>query len=116
LEYLSIWLVTNGLLDDISIENVLRFETEYHDFMKRKNPKIIDELSFGQKPNETLIKSLEKSAQEFKKIFLTMATLLILKRRIKTTSNISKTTKAFQMIAASRLKKAQKPQSSKALC
>lgn len=36
-----------------------------------------------------------------------MATLLILKRRIKTTKNISKTTKAFQMIAASRLKKAQ---------
>ena len=36
-----------------------------------------------------------------------MATLLILKRRIKTASNISKTTKAFQMIAASRLKKAQ---------
>lgn len=36
-----------------------------------------------------------------------MATLLVLKRRIKTASNISKTTKAFQMIAASRLKKAQ---------
>lgn len=36
-----------------------------------------------------------------------MATLLILKRRIKTARNISKTTKAFQMIAASRLKKAQ---------
>jgi len=36
-----------------------------------------------------------------------MASLLTLKRRIKTTSNISKTTKAFQMIAASRLKKAQ---------
>jgi F-type H+-transporting ATPase subunit gamma len=36
-----------------------------------------------------------------------MASLLTLKRRIKTASNISKTTKAFQMIAASRLKKAQ---------
>ena len=36
-----------------------------------------------------------------------MANLLILKRRIKTAQNISKTTKAFQMIAASRLKKAQ---------
>ena len=36
-----------------------------------------------------------------------MATLLILRKRIKTTKNISKTTKAFQMIAASRLKKAQ---------
>lgn len=36
-----------------------------------------------------------------------MASLLILKRRIKTAKNVSKTTKAMQMIAASRLKKAQ---------
>ena len=36
-----------------------------------------------------------------------MATLLILKRRIKTTKNVSKTTKAMQMIAVSKLKKAQ---------
>lgn len=36
-----------------------------------------------------------------------MATLITLRRRIKAAQNISKTTKAFQMIAASRLKKAQ---------
>jgi F-type H+-transporting ATPase subunit gamma len=36
-----------------------------------------------------------------------MATLLSLKRRIKTAANVSKTTKAMQMIAASKLKKAQ---------
>lgn len=36
-----------------------------------------------------------------------MATLLILKRRIKTARNVSKTTKAMQMISASKLKKAQ---------
>jgi F-type H+-transporting ATPase subunit gamma len=36
-----------------------------------------------------------------------MATLITLKRRIKTARNVSKTTKAMQMIAASKLKKAQ---------
>ena len=36
-----------------------------------------------------------------------MASLLNLKRRIKTAQNVSKTTKAMQMIAASKLKKAQ---------
>lgn len=36
-----------------------------------------------------------------------MATLLILKRRIKTAQNVSKTTRAMQMIAASKLKRAQ---------
>jgi len=69
LEYLSIWVVTNGFLDDVAIEDVLRFETEYHEFMKRKNQKLLDELSVGQKPNEDLIKRIEKSAQEFKKMF-----------------------------------------------
>jgi F-type H+-transporting ATPase subunit alpha len=69
LEYLSIWVVTNGLLDDIPVENILRFEKEYHDFMKRKYPKIIDELSLGLKPNESLLKTIEKGTLEFKKIF-----------------------------------------------
>lgn len=69
LEYLSIWLVTNGFLDDIAVENVLRFEKEFHDFMKRKYQKLLDELSTGEKPKEDLLKKLEKSAQEFKKIF-----------------------------------------------
>ncbi len=36
-----------------------------------------------------------------------MASILALKRRIKTAGNVSKTTKAMQMIAASKLKKAQ---------
>ncbi len=36
-----------------------------------------------------------------------MATILALKRRIKTAQNVSKTTKAMQMIAASKLKRAQ---------
>ena len=36
-----------------------------------------------------------------------MANLLSLKRRIKAAGNVSKTTKAMQMIAASKLKKAQ---------
>ena len=36
-----------------------------------------------------------------------MATLIVLKRRIKTAKNVSKTTKAMQLISASKLKKAQ---------
>jgi len=39
--------------------------------------------------------------------YFTMATTLTLRRRIRTAQNVSKTTKAMQMIAASKLKKAQ---------
>ena len=69
LEYLSIWLVTNGHLDDIAVEKILEFEKDYHDFMKRKYEKILDELSLGGKPNEELLKKIEKTVTEFKKAF-----------------------------------------------
>ncbi|MEK7160188.1 MAG: F0F1 ATP synthase subunit alpha [Patescibacteria group bacterium] len=69
LEYLSIWLVTSGALDNVLVEKVLEFENQYHDFMKRKYAKILDELSDGKKPSEDLIKKIEKTVIEFKKIF-----------------------------------------------
>ncbi len=69
LEYLSIWVATNGIIDDIAVEKVLQFEADFHNFMKRKYPKILEELATGQKPNEELLKKIEKGALEFKKMF-----------------------------------------------
>lgn len=69
LEYLSIWLVTSGFLDDTDAKDVLRFEKDYHDFVKRKYPKLLDELSKGQKPTEELIKKIENTAKDFNKMF-----------------------------------------------
>jgi F-type H+-transporting ATPase subunit alpha len=69
LEYLSIYLITAGSLDSIPVEKVLEFETSYHDYMKRKNQKILDELSEGKKPSEDLIEKIDKTIQDFKKIF-----------------------------------------------
>lgn len=69
LEYLSIWLASSGQLDNVDLENVSRFEDEYHDFMKRKYSKIIEDLSKGEKPSDDLSKKLEKSVIEFKKLF-----------------------------------------------
>jgi F-type H+-transporting ATPase subunit alpha len=69
LEYLSIWLVTNGILDDVPVEEVTRFEEEYHDFVKRKYQTLLDELSLGQKPTQQTLAKIEKSANEFKKMF-----------------------------------------------
>jgi F-type H+-transporting ATPase subunit alpha len=69
LEYLSIYLVTSGSLDKVPVEKVQDFESEYHEFMKRKNQKILDELSEGKKPSEELTKKIEKSIQDFRKTF-----------------------------------------------
>lgn len=68
-EYLSIWAVTNGFLDDIPFESVQKFEKEYHGYMKLNHKKIIDALSIGEKPKEDLIKQIQKATQEFKKGF-----------------------------------------------
>ncbi|HKC14650.1 MAG TPA: F0F1 ATP synthase subunit alpha [Patescibacteria group bacterium] len=69
LEFLSIWIVINGYLDDIPVDLVSRFESDYHEFIKLKYPKIIEELSKGEKPDENLLKLIEKATVEFKKTF-----------------------------------------------
>jgi len=69
LEFLSIWALTNGFMDNVEISDLLRFETDFHDFMKRKNPKLVLELSKGSKPNEELNKQIEKATNDFKKLF-----------------------------------------------
>ena len=68
-QFLSIWTVTNGYLDDIPAESCQKFEKEFHEFMRRKYNKIIDTLSAGEKPKEDILKHLEKAVQEFKKTF-----------------------------------------------
>lgn len=69
LEILSIWAVTNGYLDDLPVDVVQQFEKELHDYVKTHKPTLLTDLSTGEKPNETTIKLMQKTVQEFKKIF-----------------------------------------------
>lgn len=69
LEFLSINSAVSGLLDDIPVDRIQAFEKEYHVFMKRDHPKIIDNLTSGEKPRDEILKRIQKATQEFKKIF-----------------------------------------------
>lgn len=69
LEFLSIWLVTNGKMDDVPVSEITRFEREFHEFVKLKHQKLLKTLSRGEKPNEELIKQIEKVTSDFKKTF-----------------------------------------------
>lgn len=69
LEYLSLWAVTNGYLDDIAVENVQKFEKEYHEYFKTRQQKILNLLAKGEKPAPETIKIIEKATLEFKKGF-----------------------------------------------
>jgi F-type H+-transporting ATPase subunit alpha len=69
LEYLSIWIVTNGFLDDIPVDKVQRFEKEYHQYMKTSHQKILSVISTGNKLTDDLSSQIEKATSQFKKLF-----------------------------------------------
>ncbi len=69
LQVLSIWAVTNGFLDDIGVESVRKFESEYHTYIERNHPDIIKTVETGEKLTEDIIKKMRKATDEFKKIF-----------------------------------------------
>jgi len=69
-QVVSIWAGTNGKLDDVPIEDVLRFEAELHDYLGR-NTKILDTIRDSGKLDDDVKAELEKSVDSFKKEFLT---------------------------------------------
>lgn len=68
-EILSIWAVTTGYLDDIAVELVQKFEKGLHEYVKTHKPKLIEQLSTGEKPSKETIELMQKTVQEYKKIF-----------------------------------------------
>ncbi len=69
-EILSIFAVTNGLMNDVPIENFAKFETAYHTYMDKNHKKIITELSSGDKLTDALSKEINEATEKFKKSFL----------------------------------------------
>ncbi len=68
-EILSIWAVTNGFTDDIPVNKISQFETEFHEYVKVHDKKLIEILSSGQKVNAEVTEQLKKIATSFKKVF-----------------------------------------------
>ncbi len=68
-EILSIWAITNGYADDVEPSDILKFEKEYHAYVKTHDKKLIETLSNGQKPTEDVTKALKKITEAFKKTF-----------------------------------------------
>lgn len=69
LQIMSIWIVTNGLLDDIPVASIQKFEKEFHAYLVAHQSKLLDALATGEKPNEITFKLMQKTVEEFKKMF-----------------------------------------------
>ena len=69
-QVVSIWAGTNGKLDDVPVEDVLRFEAELHDYFAR-NTKVLDTIRDSGVLSDDTKAELEKGVEAFKKEFLT---------------------------------------------
>src|ERR1700754_1347889 len=55
-QVVSIWAGTNGKLDEVPVEDILRFETEYHDFLGRNTDILTTLRETNQLSDETVEK------------------------------------------------------------
>ncbi|GAB3413539.1 F0F1 ATP synthase subunit alpha [Flindersiella endophytica] len=70
-QVVSIWIGTTGKLDNVPVEDVLRFESELHDFLRRERPQILETIrESGDFPDETE-KALEEAVADFMQTFET---------------------------------------------
>ncbi len=69
-QVVSIWAGTNGHLDEVPVPDVLRFERELLDSLKR-NSKILDTLRDTNVLDDDTVAALEKAVEKFKKEFQT---------------------------------------------
>jgi F-type H+/Na+-transporting ATPase subunit alpha len=62
-----IYAVTNGHLDDVKIENVRAWESQFHDFMRNGHPEILDTIAKEKLLSEATIETLKQAITEFKR-------------------------------------------------
>lgn len=68
-EILAIWAVTAGMLDDIKVEDVTKFEKQYLTYMASHEKDLMKELSTGKKVAPETIEKIKKATLAFKKSF-----------------------------------------------
>jgi F-type H+/Na+-transporting ATPase subunit alpha len=69
-QVVSIWAGTNGKLDEVPVEDILRFEAELHDFLAR-NTKVLDTLRDTNVLDDDTTAALDKAVDDFKLGFQT---------------------------------------------
>ncbi|MDQ1641394.1 MAG: F-type H+/Na+-transporting ATPase subunit alpha, partial [Actinomycetota bacterium] len=70
-EIISIWAGTTGVLDDVPVEDIGRFESELHDYLAREHSGFMDTLTETKELGDDAVESLTAAVDEFKKQFET---------------------------------------------
>jgi len=59
----------NGLLDDIEVSDIVKFENEFHAFIETKYSSILEDIKSNNKVTDEIETSLRSAIEEFKTIF-----------------------------------------------
>jgi F-type H+-transporting ATPase subunit alpha len=68
-EVVSIWAGTNGYLDDVPVEDVSRFESEFLDSLKRNNAGILHAIRETSDLSEDTLTTLKDAIEQFRRTF-----------------------------------------------
>jgi F-type H+-transporting ATPase subunit alpha len=66
-EVAIIYALTNGFLDDVAIDKVRQWETEYQRFMETAYPQILETITTDKQLSDETIAALRAAIEEFKK-------------------------------------------------
>jgi F-type H+/Na+-transporting ATPase subunit alpha len=72
-QVVSIWSGGNGFLDDVPLEDISRFETDFIDFLKRSHAGILTTIRESLDLSEDTVTALKDAIEEFRKGFETSA-------------------------------------------
>ncbi len=70
-QVVSLWVGSNGYLDDVPIEDVGRFETDFLDFLRRDRAGILQSIRETLTLSEDTVTALKDAVEEFRKGFET---------------------------------------------
>jgi F-type H+/Na+-transporting ATPase subunit alpha len=70
-QVVSIWAGSNGHLDDVPLEDISRFETEFLDFLRRSHGGILQTIRESNALSEDTVTALKDAVGEFRKGFET---------------------------------------------
>ena len=116
-QVVSIWMATNGYVDDLPVAQVRRFETEMMAFLDVNAPEVLRGIRETKMLSDDAKTQLKAQVAAFKETFLAslnqaaepspMAGLQDIRRRIRSVKNTQQVTKAMKMISAVKLRKSQ---------
>jgi F-type H+-transporting ATPase subunit alpha len=72
-QVVSIWAGGNGYLDDVPVEDIGRFETDFLDYLRRSHEGILATIRESLQLSEDTVASLKDAVDEFRKGFETSA-------------------------------------------